>query len=125
VLTPALTYRVPWYGKLLFTFIFPKFKQVARKGMRINEETVAQSLRLLETSVRELNQHLEHRQFMVGNTFTRADLAIASQFSPLVAPPDSYFIWWDFMPEVLQTLRAQYKNERVFRWVNEIYLHHR
>jgi glutathione S-transferase len=62
---------------------------------------------------------LKEHAFLVGNQFTRADLAAASLLAPLCMPDKYGLNWPDHVPEQLEELVGEF-HERT-KWVHEIY----
>ncbi|MGB1465662.1 MAG: glutathione binding-like protein, partial [Alcanivorax nanhaiticus] len=67
------------------------------------EPEVTESRKLLEESIEVLAREYAERPFLVGEQFTRADLAAASLLGPLIMPPEYGLQWPDTMPEPLQS----------------------
>ena len=93
----------PFWGKLFLKGVFPKLQLLMRKGMKIREPEVTESRKLLEESIEVLAREYAERPFLVGEKFTRADLAAASLLGPLIMPPEYGLQWPDTMPEPLQS----------------------
>lgn len=93
----------PFWGKAFLKLIFPKLQGVMRKAMQIREPQVSESRETLETSMATLAREYEARPFLVGDTFSRADLAAASLLAPLFMPPQYGLKWPASMPEPLQS----------------------
>jgi len=119
IVIPLLTHNGPWYGKLLLTAMYPKLKIRMKKGMQINKVTAEQSKEHLRIAIDKLYDHLQVNSFVVGNQFTRADLAAASLLAPLSRPESFGLNWPDNLPESLGTLISELNDKT--RWVNELY----
>ena len=74
-----------------------------RKAMQIREPHVSDSRVALEQSIQTLVQAYQGRTYLVGEQFSRADLAAASLLAPLFMPPAYGLDWPSSMPEPLQT----------------------
>ena len=88
----------PWYGKYILPLMFPKLKIKMRELMKINEETTQASRQHLGTAIDKLYLHLQNNKFLVGNEFTRADLAAASLLAPFCMPEKYGLNWPDEYP---------------------------
>ena len=60
----------------------------------------------------------------MGESFSVADLTAAALLYPLVRPPEAY-VTIDRMPEPVERLRAQLRERRGYRWVEETFRRHR
>ena len=81
---------------LLFPYMLSVIKPALEKSLKINDHSVAlaeQTIRdvFQEASERLANNHNNKKQqnsFLVGNSFTAADLTFAALSSPLIRPPE-------------------------------------
>jgi glutathione S-transferase len=71
-----------------------------------------------------LEAELGAGDYLVGESFSVADLTAAALLYPLVRPPEAYVII-DRMPEPVERLRAQLRGRRGYRWVEETFRRHR
>lgn len=81
-----LSQGTSWYAPFFFFFAFPKIRQFMRRGMNIKEPTAALSERRLEKAITRLNELLKNKEYLVGKTFSRADLTAAALLAPLCMP---------------------------------------
>jgi glutathione S-transferase len=112
----------PFYGRILLTLMYPKLVLKMRKYMNINQETANNAKVQLDQSITKLTLALAGREFLVGNTFTRADLAVASLLAPLLMPT-GYGLDKPELPVELQTLLDTYEPRLL--WVNKLYSEYR
>ncbi|GLS25608.1 glutathione S-transferase family protein [Marinibactrum halimedae] len=119
-----LTYNQPWYKAFFLRLIFPRLKAKMQKYMAINLEETEKSRLILIEQLEKLREALKEQSFLVDNTFTRADLAVAALLAPL-AMPYNYDIPWPNknVSEELQHYIHGY--EDIMEWVREIYDQHR
>jgi len=115
----------PWYGKPLFAFIFPQVRAAMLKGMNIHAESARQSEERLLAALEKLDAALKDRQFLVADSFSRADLAACALLSPYCAPGRSDAEMTAAFPAALCALRERHKNRRFFAWVLDTYSNHR
>lgn len=123
IVTPFFTKGGPWYGPLLMKVIFPKVRIKMRKFMKINEASAKQSKDRIDSALGKILKHLENNTYMVGDQFSRVDIAVAALLAPMFMP-DGYGL--DFpqeYPEPLNGIIASYGDK--FDWVREIYSKHR
>ncbi|OGQ07418.1 MAG: hypothetical protein A3G32_05245 [Deltaproteobacteria bacterium RIFCSPLOWO2_12_FULL_40_28] len=121
--TYSLTQGLGFFQKCLFWLLWPLIKKAMTKQMRINPESAARSLARLRNALARINLRLTEGSFLVGDSFSRADLTAATLLAPLFFPEKHPFIWpkekeW---PPTLLELRSEYKNTPVAPWVNWIY----
>ncbi len=97
------------------------------KKMKLTEENAQKSEYEIINAMDKLSQHLSQRNYCVEETFTRADLTVASLLSPLCLPKEHPIAWpeesdW---PEPLNRLRDRHFRDPVFQWVLKMYRQHR
>ena len=123
--TRVLLRGAPWYGYPLYRLIFPQVRSAMEKGMQINADSARQSETRLMAACQTLNKELEHRSFLVGNRFSRADLTACALLSSLCRPGESAGQVAKSLPEALVTLRQEHQDDRCFGWVSEVYREYR
>lgn len=75
--------------------------------------------------INRLEQELGDGEYLVGDTFTVADLTAASLFYPLVLPDEGPLPPEDPPPRGLQRFREPLEDRRGFKWVAEMFRRHR
>jgi glutathione S-transferase len=123
IVIPFFTDDGPWYGKYILPFMFPKLKIKMRALMNINEETTRTSRQQLGVAIDKLHLHLQNNKFLVGDKFTRADLAAASLLAPLCMPEQYDLNWPSTLPDQLQELIDEFQGK--IDWVDTIYSNYR
>jgi glutathione S-transferase len=119
IVIPFFTQNGPWYGSLYIKHVFPKLNRTMRKFMKINEESAQSSKQKLGVAIDKIYSRLQHNPFLVGDRFTRADLAAASLLAPLCRPKKYGLIWPDQLPRQYLSLEEEFRPE--INWVDEIY----
>lgn len=119
LLIPLLTKDGPWYGKWALKPAFPKIAESMRDMWKITPESVIEAENKISTTLDNLNQTLGDREFLVNDTFTRADLSVAALLAPLVTPAAYGVDWPEAMPEPLAGQVAHFKDR--LGWVEHIY----
>ena len=71
-----------------------------------------------------LEAELDGAEYLVGDSFSVADLTAASLFYPLVLPPEAPR-YLDDPPEGFERFRAPLKERAGYRWVGEMFRRHR
>ena len=95
------------------------------KGMQINADSARRAETRLTAAFQTLSKELEHRSFLVGKRFSRADLTACALLSPLCRPGESAGEVAENLPEALVTLRNEHQDDRFFGWVSEVYREYR
>jgi glutathione S-transferase len=108
----------PWYGRPLFTVMFPKLRRTMRRYLRIDAANAAAAERAMGVVFDRLDAQIATREFLAGDSFSRADLTAAALLSPLLLPSDAEAAA-DFAPGVLQ-LRQQLQHRRLWGWAREV-----
>ena len=123
IVIPFLTHGQPWHKRWIFRLIYPKVRDKMREFMHINERTADISLKKLKRAIDKLSTHLETKQFLVSDQFTRADLAAASLLAPFRTPDKYGLNWPEKLPEGLQQTIDLLKNNLL--WVDSFYRKYR
>lgn len=116
---PAMAQKIyPWF--------FPLVKMGMRSKMSINKTEAEKSFAILSRLMEELEGLLTKQNFLVGDSFTRADLTAAALFYPMVRPPEHPL--GESQIEFGGTLAEHYRqwqDSRLFNWVREMYREYR
>lgn len=75
-------------------------------------------------AIDRLETELGTGDYLVGDSFTVADLTAASLLYPLVLPPETD-VEIDRMPEPIEQLRTELHDRRGYQWVREMFRRHR
>jgi len=108
----------PWYGRPLFTMMFPKLRRTMRRHLRIDIASAAAAEERMRTVFDRLEAQIATREFLVADTFSRADLTAGALLSPLLLPTDAEATR-DFAPAVLQ-LRQELQQRRLWAWARDV-----
>ncbi len=123
VVAPLLAHGGPWYGRFALRLVFPKLRELMRKGMRIGEDEVALSRRALDEALVKVNGEARTGRFLVGDGFSRADLAVAALLAPLRMPAKYGSPWPQTLPPPLSAVVDEYADR--LTWVDWLYQEHR
>lgn len=115
----------PWYGRPLFALIYPRVRSAMKELMHINTESAQQSLQRLLAALDRLDSVLKDRPFLVGDSFSRADLTACALLSPYCAPGKSDGQVSMAFAEQVSALRDQHKSRPFFNWMQNIYREYR
>ncbi|OZG72259.1 glutathione S-transferase [Hahella sp. CCB-MM4] len=83
---PLLAHKGPWYAGIVLRLAFGKLSKIMRKSMNISQETAEESRQHILAALERVNHQLEKQPFLVGSSFSRADLTAAALLAPLCMP---------------------------------------
>ncbi len=119
IIIPLYTQRGPWYGTVLLKAVFPVLKMRMRAMMDINQDTARESRKQLIAATERISSHLQDHPFLVGEQFSRADLAAASLLAPLFRLDQYGLNWPEPFPEPLEDLIEELRGKT--EWVVSLY----
>lgn len=123
IVIPMFAKDGPWYSGFLLNRMFPKMQTKMKKIMHLDEHSVHQSMKDLCGIRDKILTALETSDYLVADTFTRADLSVASVFAPFFAPQKYGLDWPKEYPEPLQSMIKEF--EALGPWVHKMYDRHR
>jgi glutathione S-transferase len=115
----------PWYGRPLFALIFPKVRAAMIELMDIHAESAKRSEERVLAALERLESALVERRFLVGERFSRADLAACALLAPFCAPGKSDAEVSAAFPEHVCRLRDKHRTDLFFGWVRDNYSSYR
>jgi len=116
---PFFTQGGPWWGPLFFKLFFSKLEPVMRKMMSIDQAGADKSEIRIQQAIDKLYDVYKDKEFLVGDQFSRADLAAASLLAPLITPQGYGLDWPEEMPAVLQAFVD--KNQQKLEPIRQLY----
>lgn len=119
IVRPFFTTGGPWYGGLFLRAAFPALRIGMRKAMNINEAAASRSLDKIVSAVDRLDDAIAGKGYLVGNSFTRADLTAAALLAPLCRPEGYGLDWPAELPEPLASTASQLAPK--LGWVLRVY----
>ena len=111
----------PWYRRVGFTFAYPQVRSAMTRAMNIDTESARAAERRLLDVLERLDAVLQDRSFLVGDHFSRADLAACALLAPYCRTDESDAEASAVLPERLRTMRAQHQSRRYFTWAKDTY----
>ncbi|MBI2374772.1 MAG: glutathione S-transferase family protein [Deltaproteobacteria bacterium] len=111
--------------ELLFRSSFAVMKPLFRRNMGVDDGRAEAALERLPFYFDRLESELGGREYLVGSTFTVADLAVASVMTAIVRPPEFPYPLPEPWPRRLVEIRASVSKKPAFEWVQQIYARHR
>lgn len=115
----------PRYGRPLFALIFPKVRTAMIELMDIHAVSAKRSEERVLAALERLESALVERRFLVGERFSRADLAACALLAPFCAPGKSDADVSAAFPEHVRTLRDKHRTDLFFGWVRDNYSSYR
>jgi glutathione S-transferase len=117
----------PGFGtatRAIYRAMFPVTRVLMRMDMGIDDAGAARSLARFDAAFDRLEREIGPSGYLVGDTFTNADLTAAALLSPLTFPPE-----YPYRPPPLtkaaQEFQDRYARRRGFEWAREMYRRHR
>jgi glutathione S-transferase len=120
---PLLTEGCAWYGRVLLPLIFPRLRARMRALLKIHPAGVAASVATLDAALERVNARWAETGYLVGDRFTRADLAVAALLAPLFMPSVYGVPWPRALPADLAELLERYREP--VRRAARLYARHR
>ncbi|MGH2414488.1 MAG: glutathione S-transferase family protein [Brasilonema sp.] len=80
---------VPFIERALFPVVFPTVRSIVRQKLNITPESYAQAYEQIKSIFEQVSKLLaDGRTYLVGNSFSAADLTFAALAAPAVRPPE-------------------------------------
>jgi glutathione S-transferase len=111
----------------LLKTLSPLFCQVVKLRFRIRPETVEESREKVRAAFDKIEADVGPSGYLVGESFTVADLTAASILGLIVVPPEFPYIKVrpDERTAQFQRFRDSLKDRPGFKWVEDMYARHR
>jgi glutathione S-transferase len=111
----------PWYRRPMFTLAFPKVRRQMARAMNIQADSAREAEERLSAALATLDDALQSTSFLVGEHFSRADLAACALLAPYCrfgeSDADARFV----LSPRLYAMRKQHQARRFFRWGTDTY----
>jgi glutathione S-transferase len=127
LVVPLFTYRRPFPARILLRAGFPMLRVAMRRRFEITAESAAASRAKMVAAMDRLERQISSSGFLVGESFTVADLTAAALFYgvarplefpyPMVADDDLPNSWREFVDSLAHRPGG--------KWLAEIYRRHR
>ena len=104
--------------------VAPVAKALTRRDYSVNEAGAAEAVEGLGTAMDLIEREVGPEGYLVGDSFTVADLAGASLFTPLISPPGREYAPTS-VPQALIPIRERFLAREGGAWVTEMYARHR
>ena len=118
--------HLPWHQQLMLRLAWNKICQYMIRPLDLGAEQGRESRQIIDTELDWLDQLLAgNRRFLVGERFSRADIAAASLLSPLVLPAQHPTYHRMQLPPGLAADAADWQERPSMRWIRDIYRDYR
>ncbi len=124
----AATMATSGFGSVrrwIWLLMFPVTRVVLRANMGIYPEQVRLAHEGIGSIFDRLEAEIGPSGYLVGDSFSIADLTAAAIMTPIVRPPGFSYLPPEPVPRELDELRASWEHRAGFRWVLDIYERHR
>ncbi len=109
----------------LYRATFPAVRAGARRYLSLYPEAVGQSRQVVESTLQQFEKEIQPSGYLVGRSFSVADLTVASLLSTFLSPPGSPYPCPVPLPDVVLEYRESLEKLEALSWVREIYAKHR
>ncbi len=105
----------------------PLMQRVVRHDYGIDPESAERGRATVRSAFDRVEAELQPSGYLVGESFSVADLTAAALLSPIVIPPEVQFPRFDprRLPESVQQFRESLRARRGYHWVGEMFRRHR
>jgi glutathione S-transferase len=127
LVVPLFAHGQPVASRTLLRAGFPVLRKRMRQRFDITAETVETSRAKTIAAMDRLEREISPSGFLVGESFTVADLTAAALFYPVASPPEFPYpmVADEDLPESLREVRDSLAERPGGRWVAEIYQRYR
>jgi glutathione S-transferase len=122
---PLFAQGQPLPARVLVRAAFPLLRAVMRRKLEINADAARESRRRTAAAMDRLEEELQPSGYLVGDSFTVADLTAAALFYPVVRPPEFPYPSVTDAPTGAREFLDPLARRPGGRWVAEMYRHHR
>ncbi|MGB8331430.1 MAG: glutathione S-transferase family protein [Polyangiales bacterium] len=106
--------------------VFPLSRRMVFKALQVNSQAADKSEGLVRDFLAQRDRSSNGgRQYLVGDTFTLADLTMASILSPLARPAEHPFYPQISLGTASEDLIESFRGYRLLSWVRDCYARHR
>lgn len=124
-LTSMFSTGKPLPVRWFYRATFPLAKGLIAKGNGVNPENIAHCREVTAKMLDQIDEDTKETGYLVGESFTVADLTAAALCAPLANPTHVDMARPQPVPESIQAILDEYKNHPAIAWVNRMYELHR
>jgi glutathione S-transferase len=104
---------------------FPALRQVLNRALRVDETGKDLGWKRILEALDRIEGELQPSGYLVGTSFTVADLGAAAMLFPLLRPPEAQCELPDPGPERVEELRSSVEDRDAFQWALRMWREHR
>lgn len=108
----------------VFRTLVPIARPAIRRDYGVNEANAAGALEQIRAAMDRVEREREPSGYLVGESFSIADLSAASLFTPVLSPPERPYAPAALAPGLAE-LREELASREGGAWVTEMYARHR
>jgi glutathione S-transferase len=125
MVVPLLTHGQPLAARMLVRATFPVLRAGMRRTLEINPAAAEASREKTVAAIDRLEEEIGPSGYLVGDSFTVADLAAAVLLSPVVRPPEFPYPSVTEAPDSARAFLDPLARRAGGQWVTEMYRRHR
>ncbi len=128
VVWPSISYKVPWYEKLICLLAFPAIRALMYKGLKLDQAVADKALAEVQAGFDKFDAVLaDGREYLAGDRLTFADLALATSAGPMVLAQGYHGMLPNQArcPDYMQKVYAELRQRPTGLHVQRIYDRHR
>ena len=119
---PVFVSHLPWLQRVAIGAAWSTIRRKMIEQMDLGREQEDDSRSIIDGELEWLDGLLaDGRPFLVGDTFTRADLTAASLFARMASPPEHPVYEYMFTPPRMGATLEQWNERPVLRWIRGLY----
>lgn len=123
---PVFTRDLRFPKNVLIRLAWPKIRKIMISRMDLGESQGAESESIVAKELDWIDGLLaDGREYLVGEHFSRADIAVASLLSPLALPPEHPVYHNLRHPPRLKQQIEEWRDRRSLEWTRRMYAQHR
>ncbi|MEM9744193.1 MAG: glutathione S-transferase family protein [Pseudomonadota bacterium] len=111
--------------RLAYRFVLPLVKPLMVKGNGLSPDAVRQAEQDVANTMDRMAERLHRRSYLFGESFSVADLTLASLTAPLTRLTHEDMAKPEPVPDAMQALMSRYADHPVTQWTQACYLRHR
>jgi glutathione S-transferase len=120
----AWSNRAPKLEQRLVPILFPVLASAVRSNLKLHTGSVPEQRAIMDASLARLESHLANESgYLVGDTLTAADMALASLIAPAVLPPEypGPLPTFDELPEPMRAEVEEFRAHPAGRFALRLY----
>ena len=111
--------------RLGYRTVFPLAKGMIKRGNNVTPESIAARKDVTQKALNEVARATEDTGYLVGDSFSVADLTAACFFAPLANPSHPDMARPEPIPGSVEAVLATYREHPAIAWTNRMYELHR